>query len=157
MKTPLSLLILAAAPLIALSACSGNAPRLEPPQLTVVEIQLDQGRSSMDVRLRLSNVAARKLPANSLSFSFDIDGNGLGTFEPDVSYDIPALGSEVVEFSAPMTPAVAAAFRVLDRGRRAQLPYSINGELTHSGGEGRMRVESGGFISPTPGKPASYR
>ncbi|MDJ0656658.1 MAG: hypothetical protein QNJ40_21035 [Xanthomonadales bacterium] len=142
---------------LALAACSGNAPRLEPPQLSVVEIQLNQARSSMDVRLRLANTAARKLPADQLRFAFEIDGNELGTFEPDVSYDIPALGSEVLEFSAAMTPAVAAAFQVLDRGGRSQLPYSINGELVHSDGQGRMPVESGGFISPTPGKPASYR
>ena len=140
-----------------LAACSDNAPRLEPPQLSIMEIQLSSDRSSMDVRLRMSNTAARRLPADRLSFTFEIDGNELGTFDPDVSYDIPSLGSEVLEINAPMTPAVAAAFQVLDRGGRSQLPYSINGELTHSDGQGTMRVESGGFISPTPGKPASYR
>lgn len=142
---------------VSLVACSSRGPKLQPPSLMIAEMRLDDSRSNADIRLRLKNTAARTLPVTQLSFSLTIDGLNAGEFSPDLSLDIPPLGSEVVEVETSISEEVSVALEALDRGSRSRIRYELAGEILHSDGKGEMSIDTEGFLNPTPGRPGTYR
>ncbi len=139
-----------------LTACGPRAPKLEPPALRIVELQLVPDET-VEVWLRVRNPVAATLPARRLTFSLELDGQNLGRFDPPFDLKVPALGNELIQVEAPARAGVAALLKRLEAGELNRIAYSIEGELAHGDGKATLPVAARGWLSPTPGKPGSFR
>ncbi len=139
-----------------LAACGARAPQLQPPALRIVELELADD-DTVEIRLRIRNPVAATLPADRLEFTLLIDERELGRFSPPFDLDVPGLGNELVTVETPSPPAISDLLRRVTAGERARAPYRIEGELVHSDGQSTLPIESRGWLSPTPGKPGSFR
>ncbi|MDX1569640.1 MAG: LEA type 2 family protein [Xanthomonadales bacterium] len=136
---------------LALFACGGTrVPDLEAPKVRIIEITsgADQGTA----RLRLDNPVRAPMPAAGVEFELRIQDQSLGRFTPPFALTVPALGSETVtvRFAKGAAPA---ALTEPDSGR---LSYALEGEVRLENGS-RLDFLQEGWITPTPGKPGSWR
>lgn len=144
-------------PALLVAACGPRAPKLEPPALRIVELQLG-AEETVEVWVRVRNPVAATLPARRLTFALVLDGQDLGRFDPPFDLKVPALGNELIRVEAPARAGVVALLRRLEAGELNRVEYSIEGELTHGDdGKSRLPVAARGWLSPTPGKPGSFR
>lgn len=141
---------------VALSACGARPPELEPPALRIVELELDADES-VRISLRVRNPVAATLPAARLGFTVSLDQREVGRFDPPFDLDVPALGNELIEVETRASPEVAGLLRRLEAGELARVPYLIDGGLTTRDDKSRLEFENRGWLSPTPGKPGSFR
>lgn len=120
-----------------LAACSMFMPKLEPPQLSIVSVEL--GRSDLftqhlKVRMRVDNPNDRALPIEGLSYTLDVEGEQAAQGATSASFTVPALGE--AEFDMDVTANLAGTLlRLLSRGSRAdQIDYHIAGRVRLSRG-----------------------
>ncbi len=139
-----------------LSTCGSRAPQLQPPTLRIVELQLRPDQT-IQIQLRVRNPVAATLPARGMDFSLWLEERELGRFSPPFRLDVPALGNELIEFEARSRPEIGQLLAQLEAGERARVEYRIEGELTHGDGKSTLPLDSRGWLSPTPGKPGSFR
>jgi LEA14-like dessication related protein len=120
---------------VLLGACAGLAPRLEPPQLRVVGLELVRGdlfEQRFKARMRVQNPNDRAIAVRGVSYTLEVGGEELGRGLSGSSFTVPALGE--AEFDMLVTANFAGTLmRLLERARGAGMPdsltYRLRGEV----------------------------
>lgn len=131
-RLPVSLPLLT---LLALGACAGIGPKLEPPQLALSGVELVKGdlvRQQFRVRMRVTNPNDRSIAVRSVSYTLELGGEELGRGLSGGAFDIPARGE--AEFDMTVTADIAGTLlRILDRARSSGMPdalkYRLRGQV----------------------------
>lgn len=137
MRLSIAVFGFAAAALLA-SGCA-LTPKLVPPELSIVDVQLvgsDLFAQRLKVRVHVQNPNDRTLPVDGLQYTLEVDGQPFATGESAASFVVPALGS--ADFDMNVTTNVAGTLiRLLTRSAdaRAQaIPYRLSGKVALSSG-----------------------
>ena len=132
---PLSVSIAASA---LLGGCSLFVPKLETPQLSVVNVEMqkaDLWEQRMKVRMRVVNPNDRPIPVKGLTVALEVAGQELAHGVSGASFNVPALGE--AEFDMNMTANMAGALLKLlgsSNQLRDSVDYRIKGKLSLSQG-----------------------
>lgn len=125
-----------------LGGCSLFVPKLETPQLSVVNVELqkaDLWEQRMKVRMRVSNPNDRPIPVKGLSCALEVEGEELAHGVSGASFNVPALGE--AEFDMNMTANMAGAIiKLLGKGGNSvgdEVEYRVTGKISLS--EGLLR------------------
>lgn len=124
-----------------LGGCSLFVPKLETPQLSVVNVELqkaDLWEQRMKVRMRVVNPNDRPIPVKGLTCALEIAGQELAHGVSGASFNVPALGE--AEFDMNMTANMASAIiKLLGRGSDVgdEVDYRVSGKISLS--EGLLR------------------
>jgi LEA14-like dessication related protein len=135
---PLSVSLAASA---ILGGCSLFVPKLETPQLSVVNVELqkaDLWEQRMKVRMRVVNPNDRPIPVKGLTVALEVAGQELAHGVSGASFNVPALGE--AEFDMNMTANMAGAIiKLLGRGNDPgdEVEYRVTGKISLS--EGLLR------------------
>jgi len=124
-----------------LGGCSLFVPKLETPQLSVVNVELqkaDLWEQRMKVRMRVVNPNDRPIPVKGLTVTLEVAGQELAHGVSGASFNVPALGE--AEFDMNMTANMAGAImRLLGKGSDVgdEVDYRVTGKISLS--EGLLR------------------
>jgi LEA14-like dessication related protein len=125
-----------------LGGCSLFVPRLETPQLSVVNVELqkaDLWEQRMKVRMRVVNPNDRPIPVKGLTVALEVAGEELAHGVSGASFNVPALGE--AEFDMNMTANMAGAIiKLLGKGSNSvgdEVDYRVTGKISLS--EGLLR------------------
>jgi LEA14-like dessication related protein len=146
LKRCVPLLLLA----VALSGCALLVPKLQTPELAIVDVQVIKANfleQRLRVRMRVQNPNDRSLPIQGLSYTVYLSGQEFATGVSDASFVVPALGS--AEFNMDVTAnAAGALFAVLSKPRGEGIDYHMKGrvELSHGWLRSIPFEQSGSFV-----------
>src|ERR1700744_884056 len=130
---------LALALLLPLGGCSLFVPKLETPQLSIVNVQVlksDLWHQELRVRMRVQNPNDRTLPIKGITYTLDVNGQEFAHGESAASFVVPALGE--AEFDMNMTANMAGTIiSLLSHGTDANVEYHLAGKISLS--EGLLR------------------
>src|SRR5262249_52983533 len=125
-----------------LSGCSLFVPKLEKPQLSVVNVEVqkaDLWEQRMRVRMRVVNPNDRPIPVKGLTVALEVAGQDLAHGVSGASFNVPARGE--AEFDMNMTANMAGAIlRPLRKGSDSlgdEVDYRVTGKISLS--EGLLR------------------
>lgn len=123
---------------LGLSGCSLFVPKLQPPRLSVVSIDLQKAalwQQKLRVRLHVQNPNDRVLPVKGISYKLDVNGQEFAHGESAASFVVPARGEAEFDMNttANMTGTIIT---LLGRGTDA-LDYHLVGKVSLS--EGLLR------------------
>ena len=125
--------------LLGLSGCSLIVPKLQPPHLSVVGVELQKGalwQQKLKVRMHVENPNDRVLPIKGITYTLDVNGQEFAHGESAASFVVPALGE--AEFDMNMTANMAGTIiSLLSHGTDANVEYHLVGRISLS--EGLMR------------------
>ena len=124
-----------------LGGCALFVPKLTPPTLAIVNVQLlksDLWEQHLKVRVRVDNPNDRTLPVKGLSYTIDVSGQEFASGVSGASFVVPANGE--AEFDMNVTANMAGAlFKLLGRaGGSDAIQYRIAGKVSLS--EGLLRT-----------------
>ena len=121
----------ALAALLLSAGCAGFGSRLEPPQLSVVGVEIVRGdlfEQRFKARMRVQNPNDRSIAVRGVSYTLQIGGEELGRGLSGSSFTVPALGE--AEFDMLVTMNLAGTLmRLLERARSDGLPDSLSYRL----------------------------
>jgi LEA14-like dessication related protein len=121
----------ALAALLLSAGCAGFGSRLEPPQLSVVGVEIVRGdlfEQRFKARMRVQNPNDRSIAVRGVSYTLHIGGEELGRGLSGSSFTVPALGE--AEFDMLVTVNLAGTvMRLLERARSDGLPDSLSYRL----------------------------
>ena len=129
---------IAALMLVALaSGCSSLVPKLETPDLQVVNVEVlrsDLLQQQLRVRMRVTNPNDRSLPVRSITYRMEVAGEQFAEGESDRDFEVPALGS--TEFDVNVTAnAAGAMLKLLGSGRSLDsIEYRLVGQVKLASG-----------------------
>lgn len=117
------------------AGCASLAPRLEPPRLSVVGVELVRGslfEQRITARMRVQNPNDRAIAVRGVSYTLEVGGEELGRGLAGSSFTVPALGE--AEFDMLVTADLAGTvLRLLTRARADGMPdsltYRLRGEV----------------------------
>jgi LEA14-like dessication related protein len=136
----------ALAALLLSAGCAGFGSRLEPPQLSVVGVEIVRGdlfEQRFKARMRVQNPNDRSIAVRGVSYTLQIGGEELGRGLSGSSFTVPALGE--AEFDMLVTVNLAGTvLRLLERARSDGLPDSLSYRL-----RGEVKL-SEGFVRSIP-------
>lgn len=122
-----------------LTGCSLLVPKLETPQLSVVNVELlksDLWEQRMRVRMRVQNPNDRPIPVKGLTCALEVQGQELAHGVSGAAFNVPALGE--AEFDMNMTANMAGALiKLLGSGGNSigdQVDYRVTGKISLSAG-----------------------
>jgi LEA14-like dessication related protein len=125
-----------------LGGCSLLVPKLETPQLSIVDVELqkaDLWEQRMKVRLRVVNSNDRPIPVKGLTVALEVAGQDLAHGVSGASFNVPARGE--AEFDMNMTANMAGAIlKLLGKSSEAmgdEVDYRVTGKISLS--EGLLR------------------
>jgi LEA14-like dessication related protein len=122
---------------VVLAACA-LAPKLEPPKLSIVSVQIVSGdlfTQQLKIRVHVENPNDRTLPVKGIEYNIEIEGEQFASGESAASFMVPALGA--AEFDMNVTTNLAGALlKVLARGPNAgqEVSYRLSGKVSLSEG-----------------------
>jgi LEA14-like dessication related protein len=131
-------LLLIAGFALALSGCSLFVPKLQTPQLTVVNVNLlksDLFHQELKVRMRVQNPNNRSLPIKGLTYALEVDDQEFAHGESAASFVVPALGEAEFDMSVSANMA-SMLIKLLGQGGN-QIQYHLTGRISLS--EGLLR------------------
>lgn len=134
---------------VALSGCALFVPKLQTPQLSIVDVEVLRANlmeQQLRVRMRVENPNDRSLPVKGLSYTVYLRGQEFATGVSDASFVVPALGT--AEFNMDVTAnAAGALFTILSKPRGQGIDYRMKGrvELAHGWLRSIPFEESGTF------------
>lgn len=121
-----------------LCACA-LAPKLEPPKLSIVGVQVVSGElwvQHLKVRMHVHNPNDRELPVKGLEYTIEIAGEQFASGESAASFVVPPRGD--AEFDTNVTTNLAGAvLKLLARGPNAlaeEVPYRLSGKVSLASG-----------------------
>ncbi len=121
----------ALAALLLSAGCARFGARLEPPQLSVVGVEIARGdlfEQRFKARMRVQNPNDRSIAVRGVSYTLQIGGEELGRGLSGSSFTVPALGE--AEFDMLVTMNLAGTLmRLLERARSDGLPDSLSYRL----------------------------
>ncbi len=131
-----SILVLAAT-MSLLSACTGITPSMKAPDLQVIGVELQRGdlfSQQLKIRLRATNPNDRAIPVRGVNYQLEVAGEPFAQGESMKGFEIPAMGSS--EFDISMTAnAAAAVMKVLAGGKRTDaIDYRLVGRVSLAAG-----------------------
>ena len=136
----------ALAALLLSAGCARFGARLEPPQLSVVGVEIARGdlfEQRFKARMRVQNPNDRSIAVRGVSYTLQIGGEELGRGLSGSSFTVPALGE--AEFDMLVTVNLAGTvLRLLERARSDGLPDSLSYRL-----RGEVKL-SEGFVRTIP-------
>ena len=116
------------------AGCASLAPRLEPPRLSVVGVELVRGslfEQRITARMRVQNPNDRAIAVRGVSYTLEVGGEELGRGLAGSSFTVPALGE--AEFDMLVTTNFVSSFgRLLSRvggGKLENIDYEITGKV----------------------------
>lgn len=118
-----------------LGGCSGMIPKLEPPDLQVVGVELqasDLLQQQLRVRMRVTNPNDRALPVRGITYRVEVAGEQFATGESERDFEVPALGS--TEFDLSMKANAASVLLKLMGNRSQALDYRLTGRVQLASG-----------------------
>jgi len=114
-------------------------PRLTPPALTVVDVQLqgsDLWEQHLKVRMHVQNPNDRALPIKGLEYTLEVEGQRFASGESAASFIVPARGE--AEFDMNVTTNLAGTLlKLLARGSDTlsqSVAYRLSGKVSLSQG-----------------------
>jgi LEA14-like dessication related protein len=121
-----------------LAACA-LAPKLEPPGLSIVGVQIVSGdlfTQRLRLRVHVQNPNDRELPVKGLQYSIEVEGQQFASGESAASFDVPALGE--AEFDMNVTTNLTGALLKLaargSNGPGQEVRYRLVGKVSLSRG-----------------------
>jgi LEA14-like dessication related protein len=124
---------------VALLAGCALAPKLEAPQLSIVDVQLLSGElwsQRLKVRMHVHNPNDRPLPVRGLQYTIEVAGEPFASGESAASFVVPALGE--ADFDMNVTTNLAGMLmKLLSRGAGGigrEIPYRLSGKVSLSEG-----------------------
>jgi LEA14-like dessication related protein len=119
------------------SGCSSLVPKLETPDLAVVNVEVlrsDLLQQELKVRMRVTNPNDRSLPVRSITYRMEVAGEQFAQGESERDFEVPALGT--TEFDVNVTAnAAGAMLRLLGSGRKLDtLDYRLVGQVKLASG-----------------------
>ena len=122
--------------LLGLSGCSLFVPKLEAPQLSVVNVEFQKGafwEQKLRVRMHVENPNNRDLPIKGITYTLDVNGQEFAHGESAAAFDVPALGG--ADFDMNMTANMAGTIiSLLSHGGNADVQYHLAGHVALSEG-----------------------
>lgn len=125
--------------LAALATGCALAPKLEPPQVSIVDVQVVSGdlwSQRLKVRLHVQNPNDRALPVRSIEYRIEIAGEQFADGESLASFVVPPLGQ--AEFDMTVNANLAGALlKLLGRGAGGlgqEVSYRLSGKVSLSEG-----------------------
>jgi LEA14-like dessication related protein len=120
-----------------LGACSSMLPRLEPPELQVVRIEVERAdllQQQLRVRMRVRNPNDRSLPVRGITYEMEVAGEPFAHGESEKNFEVPALGS--TEFDVSVTAnAASALLKLASSGAKLDaVEYRLVGKVSLSAG-----------------------
>jgi LEA14-like dessication related protein len=132
-----------------LAACT-TAPRLEPPKVSIVGLQVVSAEvwvQHLKVRLHVHNPNDRELPVKGLEYSVEIAGQNVASGSYAENFVVPAHGD--AEFDTSVTANLAGALlRLLTHVPSTLVPYRLTGNITLGEGLGRIAFEEYASFKP---------
>jgi LEA14-like dessication related protein len=142
-----------AAPLLALAAllaACATTPKLEPPKVSIVGLQVVSAEvwvQHLKVRLQLHNPNERDLPVTALEYTVEIAGQNIASGSYAESFVVPAHGD--AEFDTNVTANLASGLlRLLTHVPSTSVPYRLAGKITLGEGLGRIPFEEHASFTP---------
>jgi LEA14-like dessication related protein len=124
---------------LGLCGCSLFVPKLEPPRLSVIDIEFQKGalwQQKLRIRMHVDNPNDRALPIRGITYVLDVNGQEFAHGESAASFVVPALGE--AEFDMNMTANMAGTIlSLLSHGSDPSVDYRITGRISLS--EGLLR------------------
>jgi LEA14-like dessication related protein len=124
-----------------LAACA-LTPKLTPPRLSVVDVQIESSdlwEQRLKVRMRVQNPNHRRLPVKGLEYIMEVEGQQFASGVSAASFVVPAMGE--AEFDMNVTTNLAGTLiKLLGGGSDAlgqSVAYRLTGKIALS--EGLMR------------------
>ena len=121
----------ALAALLLSAGCARFGARLEPPQLSVVGVEIARGdlfEQRFKARMRVQNPNDRSIAVRGVSYTLQIGGEELGRGLSGSSFTVPALGEAEFDMLVNMNLA-GTLMRLLERARSDGLPDSLSYRL----------------------------
>ena len=144
---------------VLLSGCATRPPKLETPEIRIVELTMAQpGQSSSQayqLTLRIRNTSEVELIVSSYEIELILDGSSVGMHTAREELAIPVLSTEITRSQGQLGPLQAKALVSLQNGRRGQMPYTLKGVLNSQGRSFDLAYD--GWLSRSPGKDGSFR
>src|SRR5688572_12608297 len=113
--------VLSLAMLLVLSGCSLLVPKLETPDLSIVNVELMKGdfwEQRLKVRMRVQNPNDRALPIKGIRYTLEVQGEEMARGVSGASFTVPALGE--AEFDMNITANMATTLiKLLGRGEKS--------------------------------------
>lgn len=113
------------------AGCTSLVPRLEPPQLSVLGVELLRGdlfEQRFKARMRVQNPNDRAIAVRSVSYTLEVGAEELGRGMSGASFTVPPLGE--AEFDMTVTANLAGTLlRLLERVRGDGMPESLSYRL----------------------------
>lgn len=122
-----------------LAGCSFFVPKLEAPDLSVVNVELlksDLFEQRLKVRMRVQNPNDRELPVKGISCEMEVNGDEFASGVSANSFTVPAFGE--AEFDMMLTANMAGAVLKWIAGSGGRAPESVDYELN-----GKVSLSSG--------------
>jgi LEA14-like dessication related protein len=124
----------------ALAACSSLGGNLEPPNLSVVNVEMQQGslfEQRFKVRLRVQNPNDRELPVKGITAAMTVNGEKFANGVSGSAFTVPAFGE--AEFDMLMSANVASTvLRLASSAQGGKAPESLDYAIT-----GKVSLSSG--------------
>lgn len=121
---------------VTLCGCAVFMPKLQTPQLSIVDIEVRKAsflEQQLRVRMRVANPNDRALPIQGLSYTVYLGGQEFATGVSDASFIVPALGT--AEFNMDVTAnAAGALLAILGKPSGQAIEYRMKGRVQLSHG-----------------------
>jgi LEA14-like dessication related protein len=128
---------LAAAALCLLGGCSSMLPKLEAPELQVVNVEVvrsDLLQQELRVRMRVDNPNDRVLPVHAITYEMEVGGEPFAHGESDKNFEVPAKGSTQFDVSVTAN-AAGALLKLASKGVKLDaVEYRLVGKVSLSSG-----------------------
>jgi len=132
-----------------LGACA-TAPKLEPPKVSIVALQVlsrELWVQHLKVRLHLHNPNDRDLPVKALEYTIEIAGQEVASGSYAESFVVPAHGD--AEFDTNVTTNLAGAvLKLLTHVPSTLVAYRLAGKITLAEGLGRIPFDEHASFTP---------
>lgn len=137
---------------VALNGCATLGPRLQPPRLSLVNLQLTQAtlfEQRFALQVRVQNTNDRALEVRGFSFDLDVNGQQLASGVSNRAFSVPAFGETVTAVFATTTlTALVRQLAQLDRAQRFR--YRLRGKIQLAGFSGSLPFEYKGEVPIVP-------
>jgi LEA14-like dessication related protein len=120
---------------LGVSGCSLFVPRLQPPRLSVVDVELQKAslwQQRLRLRVHVQNPNDRVLPVRGISYRLEVNGQEFAHGESAASFVVPALGE--AEFDMNTTANMTGTLITLLGHGTDALDYHLVGKVSLSQG-----------------------
>ena len=151
---PLGVLALAA---LWVTGCASGPGKMEPPSVSLAEVQFEDA-TAMRMRFRVRNIGDRELPAREIELRMTDQGEELLSVVETLDINIPPQGVETVVVRIGSRGAtLRRRLDDLSAGRRPEVSYKLTGALIVGDERRRFDFTNRARLTPTPGRPGSFR